>query len=151
METSSFYMTLPSNASMDVYPDNTCAEYKIRTPRSYYLKNQYEVGLSEIQYPHTWETFRDSTDYKVSYRKVDVSTTETVTISAGHYKTIPDLIDELNREFVREFKDEEDIHIRFSYNAISRTVKMSCKNIHSVYISMGLAQVLGFDERDIQQ
>ena len=53
MESTSFYITLPSNASMDYYSKNTACCYQIRLPRTFYLKGKYEVALAEIQYPHT--------------------------------------------------------------------------------------------------
>ena len=61
MESSSFYITLPSNASMDYYSNNTASAYQIRMPRTFYLKGKYEVALAEIQYPHTWATTREGT------------------------------------------------------------------------------------------
>ena len=57
METSSFYITCPSNASMRYYPENTQASFKINLPKRLYLHGQYEVGLAEIQYPVNWLTF----------------------------------------------------------------------------------------------
>ena len=72
MESSSFYLTLPSNASKDIYPNNTASVYQIRLPRTMYLGNNYEVGLAEIQYPHTWPTFVDYEHYLINYA-LDIS------------------------------------------------------------------------------
>ena len=69
MESSSFYITLPSNASMDYYSNNTACCYQIRMPRTFYLKGKYEVGLAEIQYPHTWATTREGLGYFINYRE----------------------------------------------------------------------------------
>ena len=49
-----FYLTLPSNASMKMYPDNTLAHYITDLPRRIDLTGEWEYGLAEIQYPHTW-------------------------------------------------------------------------------------------------
>ena len=58
METSnSFYITLPSNACKELYPKNKASEYNTRLVRPIYLDHQYEVALTQIQFPHTWETF----------------------------------------------------------------------------------------------
>ena len=39
---------------MDVYPDNTLAHYQTKLPQTMELDGQWEVGLVEIQYPHSW-------------------------------------------------------------------------------------------------
>ena len=48
-----FYLTLPSDASMNLYPKNTAAEWttKLQTPIS--LQGQWEVALVEFMYPNT--------------------------------------------------------------------------------------------------
>ena len=51
---SDFYLTLPSNSSMDVYPENTLTHYQTKLPHRIELDGQWEVGLVEIQYPHNW-------------------------------------------------------------------------------------------------
>ena len=49
-----FYLMLPSDASMNVFPNNTLSSYITRLPRPIELPGRWEVGLVEIQYPHTW-------------------------------------------------------------------------------------------------
>ena len=55
---SDFYMTLPSNASMLVYPDNILAHYITDLPHRIDLFGEWECGRAEIQYPHTWYNVR---------------------------------------------------------------------------------------------
>jgi hypothetical protein len=43
--TDHFYLTLPSNAG---------ARYVTKLPERIRLDDDYEVGLSELVYPHTW-------------------------------------------------------------------------------------------------
>lgn len=59
MSEGGFYITLPCNASMDVYPDNRISNYKTRLARSMNLKGQWEVGLIEFYYPISWYTFNE--------------------------------------------------------------------------------------------
>ena len=49
-----FYMTLPSNASMKTHPDNTLTHYTTDLPQRIDLTGEWECGLAEIQYLHTW-------------------------------------------------------------------------------------------------
>ena len=54
-----FYLTLPSNSSMDLYPDNKISSYKVNLPNTLHLDPlKWEVGLSEIQFVHTWYNVR---------------------------------------------------------------------------------------------
>ncbi len=48
----SFFVTLPSNASMDTYPDNTQSNFAVQLSKTFpqNLQNKYEVGLAEISY-----------------------------------------------------------------------------------------------------
>lgn len=53
MENKDFYMTLPSNSSLQHFPANTLSSFKVLLPRRINLSSEYdwEMGLSEIQYP----------------------------------------------------------------------------------------------------
>lgn len=46
----SFYITLPSNASMNYHPDNVQSNFTINLPDRLLLDNNYKVGLAEISY-----------------------------------------------------------------------------------------------------
>jgi hypothetical protein len=46
----SFYVTLPSNSSMNFNSNNVQSHYTINLPNRLYLNKNYEVGLAEISY-----------------------------------------------------------------------------------------------------
>ena len=48
---SRFYLTLPSNSSMDYYPNNTVAQYTTKLNRVIELDGDWEIGLTEISIP----------------------------------------------------------------------------------------------------
>ena len=49
---SDFYLTLPSNSSMDHYPYNSGAHFYTDLPQEIDLTGrEYEIGLAEIQFP----------------------------------------------------------------------------------------------------
>lgn len=58
MKTNDFFLTLPSNSSMKYFPDNTLSSFKVLLPRMFTLSSdfQWEIGLSEIQYPISLQT-----------------------------------------------------------------------------------------------
>ena len=51
---SEFYITLPSNSSMQYFPDNKTSNFVTKLSRTLRLDGEWEVGLAEIDYPHTW-------------------------------------------------------------------------------------------------
>lgn len=57
MSEAGFYVTLPCNASLYVYPDNTISSYRTMLSRTLNLKGEWEVGLIEFVYPISWYTF----------------------------------------------------------------------------------------------
>ena len=48
---SDFYLTLPSNSSMDYYKGNSLVNFTTRLPNAIDLNGDWEVGLVEIRYP----------------------------------------------------------------------------------------------------
>jgi hypothetical protein len=52
------WLTLPSNASMDIYPNNTLQRYTTRLSSPMNLHSSYEVALAQISFPNSFS--RDS-------------------------------------------------------------------------------------------
>lgn len=49
-----FYVTLPSNSSMNFFPDNTQSHFRTKLSKPITLNGFWEVGLSEICIPKNW-------------------------------------------------------------------------------------------------
>ena len=49
--TSRFHLTLPSNSSVDYYPENTVARFTTKLPNNIDLDGEWEVALSETSVP----------------------------------------------------------------------------------------------------
>lgn len=49
-----FFITLPSNASVDVFKENTSSSYRVDLPQHIDLEGSWEVALTQISYPHTF-------------------------------------------------------------------------------------------------
>ena len=54
METTQFYPHLPSDSRLDTFLDNTLTEYRVGLPQTITLEGEWEVALTEIHYPHSW-------------------------------------------------------------------------------------------------
>ena len=50
MNNDSFYVTLPSNSSMEYFPNNTMSEYTTVLPQPIKLNGKFEVALTELNY-----------------------------------------------------------------------------------------------------
>ena len=55
----SFYITLPSNSSMDIFPDNTLTSFTTKLKSALQLEGRYEVALTEIMFPVNWKFRKD--------------------------------------------------------------------------------------------
>lgn len=102
----SFYVTLPSNASMDVYPDNTLTEYRVNLPSPIQLEGSHEVALAEIQYPRTWsnlEVHEARVKLHIKYKK-NLSSMIEFPIPPEFYETTEDLVETLNDYLEEEIK-----------------------------------------------
>ena len=90
----SFYLTLPSNLSSNVYPDNKQSQYTTRLPRVIELDGEYEVALAQIQYSPVIEfnygTFKISDD---SFK--DTLPQKNIDIVSKNGLTIKELVVEL--------------------------------------------------------
>jgi len=53
---SRFYVTLPSNSSMNCYPDNSVARFTTKLNGIIELEGDWEVGLTEIPFLPTFKT-----------------------------------------------------------------------------------------------
>ena len=66
------HQTLPSNASMDKFPENTVTEYTTVLAEPIRFHTEWEVGLSEINFPHSFygDSIEDS-NVLMRYNKMD--------------------------------------------------------------------------------
>ena len=58
-----FHLTLPSDGSMETFPDNTLAHFKTLLPQTLDLSDgEWEVGLTEMMFPNNLENIDDVTE-----------------------------------------------------------------------------------------
>ena len=60
----SFYLTLPSDSSMDIYPTNTQCCFKVKLPQKIQLdKDQWEVAIVEMIVPAQFANIDENDSY----------------------------------------------------------------------------------------
>ena len=154
----SFYLTLPSNSSLNYYPENTLANYKTKLPQLFDLEGEWEVGLAEMQFPITWYNLSESEAHLYllgkevggkgkGYPWVDVSP------PAGYYENPEALVKQINTALISlDLNSPLDLKkvsgTRFVYNEISKKITMEFRKNHSylqVLMSKTLVELMGFD------
>ena len=90
---SEFYVTLPSNSSVQYFPDDKTYNFLTKLPRTLQLDGEWEVSLAEIDYPHTWYNIHKGKNSVEIY--VPDKWFQEVSIQPGYYDKVQDVIDAL--------------------------------------------------------
>ena len=90
-----FYVTLPSNTD----PENETSNFSVRLPSKLDLQGKWEVALSEIQYPHSWNNVKQNTvssGFGLIDNCLEITLTNKIVmpiyVPPGYYDTIDELI-----------------------------------------------------------
>ena len=136
-----FYVTLPSNSSMNYYPNNTLTSYTTKLGQPLELEGSWEVGLAEIQYPHTWYNIRKNEAW-MTVRHVTQKVRVKLDIRPGYYHNIQKLIKTIwNVKKIYEGGQWMEI----SVDEVAAIVKMTIKHDVEMQLSPRLQQLLGFN------
>ena len=118
MSSDKFFIVLPSDSSMKVYPENKLSSYTTFIPSEIKVDpSKWEVALQEIQFPNSWFNIRkgynklhkiyyeldlkDKKDIEESYPNhiIPISSTSMIReieVPYGGYEQIESLIEKLN-------------------------------------------------------
>ncbi len=147
------YITLPSNASMDIYSANTMSHYTTKLAQRITFDGNWEVALVEIHLPQSWDNV-DSSNNMFKYTTVQggegrggknrskelVVIDKIEVIPHGCYESITNLLTAITSAM----SDEGRKSIAFDYNENSRRV--TCK-----IASAGSAVEFLSDKKDLPE
>jgi hypothetical protein len=139
-----FYLTLPSNSSMSYFPKNTLANYTVKLPQAIELSGDWEVGLVEIIYPHSWHNVPPDDVHIEVFDVGDPRKGKSVEIDYGHYGSPKQLTTAINEAFKKSAKS-----IQLHFNEVTHRMTFEFEGDHLVSLSGGLASMLGFDSTRI--
>ena len=142
---SQFYITLPSDSSMNIYPNNTLAHFKTKLVERVHLEGEYEVALTEIIYPNRWINFGDG---MIIYRDTpnrEKGPTWNIEIGRGYLATGEDLVKRLNEIL----QSRRVIGATFDYNEFTRKVGVSLAHENTLGMNDTLQDFLGFNQSDL--
>jgi hypothetical protein len=110
-----FYLTLSTDASVNSYPDNTTSRFVAKLPECVCLEGNYEVGLSEIVYPHTWNNVDNR---KKKYWVGVLGSGELFAIAyvkTGYYRDGNAFASSLSHQLARKFADLAGIFVKVTF------------------------------------
>ena len=139
-----FYMTLPSNASIKVHPDNTLAHYITDLPQRISMSGEWECGLAEFQYPHTWYNVREDDTWFYLNERIPVGLTPCTKIEAGYYRSPDVLLNHVNKALKRMSTDKTRAKMSYSNITQKMTLHMSPGTDFSMPYQSSMGTILGF-------
>ncbi|XP_071652976.1 uncharacterized protein [Temnothorax longispinosus] len=150
MRDDQFLMVLPSNSSMRYFPENRTSSFVTELPQTVHLHGEWEVALSEIQFPSTLSHLRYQEneiyffDTKPGEKEAQVA--RKGTIWYGLYKNTRELISAINEtckqadsHFYLDQHEQTGGKILISINCNAS----ECDLIHYMSVSDTLLQILG--------
>ena len=147
MKVTQFYLHLPSNASLDKFPTNTLTEYRICIPQTISLAGDWEVALTEIHYPHSWNNVQGNVEnrFYLCNQELD-GMWKSLIVPPGYYSSVADLITKIHEVINANgrFKDE----LQLSFDTLNQKVTVYLQNNVEVYFS-DIGQKLGFSPNKI--
>ncbi|KAJ8048960.1 hypothetical protein HOLleu_01484 [Holothuria leucospilota] len=130
----SFYVTLPSNSSPDVYPQNTLTNYRVKLAQPITLEGDWEVGLAEFIYPHQWYNIDEECKYSYTIDGGDHWLIKV--IEPGFYDSIDSILHALKTDY--------NSLIQYHYNEYTRKLRINLLKGAQVKFRGRLAEILGF-------
>ena len=147
MEVTQFYLHLPSNSSLDKFPNDTLTEYQVGLPQTVSLTEDWEVALTEIHYPHSWNNVQGNFQGRFYVRNQELSGVwEVLIIPPGHYASIEAILLKMKELVDNEKRFTDDV--RFSYDTLSRKVTVHLQNNAELFFG-DIGYVLGFSPTEV--
>ena len=137
-----FYITLPSESSGDVFPENNPSEYTIRLPHWIQLKGEWEIGLHSIAYT-PWNIIQPL-DEPISFMNGGKGKGGKM---RKHYSSVNEYVSSINRSLKESHVDKSRVdksnEIEFFYE-LNGKVKVHLSPGYTVRLRREQAIVLGF-------
>lgn len=151
---SHFYLTLPSNSSFEYFPDNTAAHFFTKLPKDVVLDGDWEVGLSEVVFPHSWFNVPPGLDIRTTcfFKDKDPPRNPYSTrlvIKEGYYADIYELVNTINETLTAPHTMIDDITEKdipkFIYMRQTGKTAVRLPPWCRVMMPDALCYILGFD------
>lgn len=156
MNRDQFYLVLPSDSSLELYPENTTSRFLAHLPRQISLTGDWSVALSEITYPQTFQHIPNTARERI----IEIAhkrTYHNVLLPDRPWHSVKDIVDFLNDDetFKQYFTiqlDENDFLTLIMVGANQKpcTEGGECKNEvddkYRLFLSKTLSKIFGFPQ-----
>lgn len=143
-----FYITLPSNSSEEVYGRQPMSSYKTHLAHPVQLDvKDWEVGLAEIIYPHTWNNITEG-HFRIRLLEQSEWVWKIIEIPAALYETPQQLVMTLNDKTKDALGDNQKDKIHFVYNDLLRKFTACVSPGYMVRFPKQLAIILGLGDKE---
>ena len=137
-----FYLTLPSESSKDLFPENNPSEYSVRLPHWIHLKGEWEIGLHSIAYTRRNIIHHLDGTILYGYPENDGTTTMATTGKMqNHYSSVDEYVSNINK--LLEESHVNKTEIEFTTNTDGK-VTITLRDGYRVRLRREQAIVLGF-------
>ena len=140
-----FYLTLPSNSSLGVFPDNKTTSYRAKLPQTIDLEGNWEVGLYSVSYPNSWYTLQDGSDTHIFYMDTSGVFQQAI-IDYGYHQSMQDLVKAANKALAKNVND----NIKSTYNTLNGKVTVQLKKGYQLGLIGRMSIILGFGDTDLK-
>ena len=127
---------------MNYFPDNTLTRFTTRLPQMMDLDGSWEMGLAEIQYPHTWYNVKKGEGWiTVQFQKDNGIQQDQIELAEGYYSSAKRLCKAIETK-----RHKSDLKKKFNigYNEVNHKVFVQVKDHSQVILSPLLQTMLGF-------
>ena len=143
----SLTIELVSNASSQLFPNNTLSSITNFLPEQVNFDGQWEVAISEISYP---SMYQNTTEGKYMFYDEKLSkTTDAYYLEPGLYSSITDIVEAMNT-LIQERNNHRDTCITIKVSRVTQKVKVYLANEESslAISSTDLGHIFGGDLRN---
>ena len=122
-------------------------EYQVCLPQTISLTGEWEVALTEIHYPHSWNNVQGNVDNRFYLRNQELDGMwEALIVPPGYYSSVADLITKFNEVINANdrFKDKAQL----SFDTLNRKLTVDLQNKTEVYFS-DIGPMLGFSPNKV--
>lgn len=149
---SDFYVTLSSNSEKN----NKIGDFKTRLPTTLQFDRQYEVALTNIIYPYTFDNISNETDVDgTPFNSLDVNfkdgTVARIVVSTNNFSDPSELVAILNYEVAKQVRMKankpalKDFQL-FKFNTLTKRCEVLIKDpVKEIKLSRHFAYLLGYE------
>src|SRR5277367_370711 len=152
-----YYITIPSNASMDLYPANKLSSYKVQLSHPIQLGLEpHEAALTEIHFPNSYEsTHVISTDQTEDFVNIRVDKLEhiinqtEIKLAVRQFNSVERLVTHINNKIDTRMKDANKPKVFYKVDKVYYEPASPMEGIsHDLVLSPSLRLKLGFEPTD---